>query len=286
MASISGFGATGPRRDWVAYGSNIEAACGLAAMTGYDGSTPFRTGSFVADPIAGGHAVVAILAALERRDRTGQGAHIDIALTESAIPFMLESFTHYAATGELMPRRGNIDPDAAPTGAYRCAGADDWVAIAVRTDAQWTALCSAAGLTCDPSWSNAERIQHRAEIDAALEAWTSTQSQQEIPRLLQSRGIPAAPILHNWQLHSDPHFFARNAFVFIDHPDTGVMPYPGFPWEFSLTKPAVRMASPRFGEANRYVFSHILGMDEQHVRQLYDSHATTDEPIGLTAISV
>ncbi|MBN9494604.1 CoA transferase, partial [bacterium] len=165
MASISGFGATGPRRDWVAYGSNIEAACGLAAMTGYDGSTPFRTGSFVADPIAGGHAVVAILAALERRDRTGQGAHIDIALTESAIPFMLESFTHYAATGELMPRRGNIDPDAAPTGAYRCAGADDWVAIAVRTDAQWTALCSAAGLTCDPSWSNAERIQHRAEID-------------------------------------------------------------------------------------------------------------------------
>ncbi|HKS92406.1 MAG TPA: CoA transferase, partial [Tepidiformaceae bacterium] len=118
MVSISGFGATGPLRDWVAYGSNIEAACGLAAMTGYDDSTPYRTGSFIADPIAGGHAVVALLAALERRDRTGVGAHIDIALTESAIPFMLESFTHYASTGELMPRRGNADPDAAPSGAY------------------------------------------------------------------------------------------------------------------------------------------------------------------------
>jgi len=286
MASISGFGATGPLRDWVAYGSNIEAACGLAAMTGYDDSTPYRTGSFVADPIAGGHAVVAILAALERRDRSGKGAHIDIALTESAIPFMLESFTHYAATGELMPRRGNADPDAAPTGAYRCAGPDDWIAIAVRTDEQWKSLCVAAGLTCNPAWSNAERVDHRIEIDDALEAWTSTQSQQEAPRLLQSHGVPAAPILHNWQLHSDPHFFARNSFVFIDHPDTGVMPYPGFPWEFSITKPSVRMAAPRFAEGNRYVFSHILGMDEGQVRQLYDSHATTDDPIGLTAIVI
>jgi crotonobetainyl-CoA:carnitine CoA-transferase CaiB-like acyl-CoA transferase len=286
MASISGFGATGPLRDWVAYGSNIEAACGLAAMTGYDDSTPYRTGSFVADPIAGGHAVVAILAALERRDRTGEGDHIDIALTESAIPFMLESFTHYAATGQLMPRRGNIDPDSAPTGAYRCAGTDDWVAIAVRTDGQWRALCAAAGLTCDASWSNAERLQHRAEIDAALDAWTTTQSQQEAVRLLQSHRIPAAPILHNWQLHSDPHFFARNAFIPIDHPDTGVLPYPGFPWEFSLTKPSVRMAAPRFGEGNRYVFGHLLGMDEDQVRRLYDDHVTTDEPIGITAISV
>src|SRR5205814_8445179 len=79
MASISGFGASGPRRDWVAFGSNIEAASGLAAITGYDDTMPYRTGSFVPDPIAGAHAVVRILAALERRDRMGPGAHLDLA---------------------------------------------------------------------------------------------------------------------------------------------------------------------------------------------------------------
>ncbi|HZQ36031.1 MAG TPA: CoA transferase, partial [Dehalococcoidia bacterium] len=122
MASISGFGASGPKRDWVAFGSNIEAACGLAAITGYEGNVPYRTGSFVADPIAGAHAVIGILAALERRDRTGQGAHLDIALTESAIPFMTESITYYQEHGALMPRTANADPAFAPTSTYRCAG--------------------------------------------------------------------------------------------------------------------------------------------------------------------
>ncbi|MGH2598674.1 MAG: CoA transferase, partial [Dehalococcoidia bacterium] len=123
MASISGFGATGPRRNWVAFGSNIEAACGLAAITGYPGEEiPYRTGSFVPDPIAGAHATVGILAALERRERSGRGVHLDIALTESAMPFMLESLTYFQEHGLLIPRRGNADPCHAPVGASRCAG--------------------------------------------------------------------------------------------------------------------------------------------------------------------
>jgi crotonobetainyl-CoA:carnitine CoA-transferase CaiB-like acyl-CoA transferase len=286
MASISGFGATGPSRDWVAYGSNIEAAAGLASVTGYVGDTPYRTGSFIADPIAGGHAVVGILAALERRDRTGEGAHLDIALTESALPFMLEAIVAYQENGAEMPRRGNADPRHAPTGAYRCYGADDWLAIAVRTDAQWEALCGVVGIDAALFPTPTERLAERASIDALIEAWTCERDQYTCARALQSAGVPAAPILHNWQLHSDPHLWARQAFIPIEHPDTGVLPYPGFPWRFSATPPRVRCAAPQFAEGNGYVFRRMLGLDDAAIAELYASGVTADVPEAGTPLVV
>jgi len=289
MASISGFGATGPCRDWVAFGSNIEAACGLAAATGYDetiDSRPYRTGSFVADPIAGAHAVIGVLAALERRDRTGLGSHLDISLTESAIPFMLESLVYYQERGELLPRRGNAEEASAPTGAYPCAGGDHWMAIAVRTDEQWQALCRVMGLDATLYPSASSRVAARAAINAQLSAWTREQDQYECVRALQAQDVPAAPILHNWQLHSDPQLFARNAFIPIEHPDTGVLPYPGFPWRFSTTRPAVRTAAPRFAEANDYVFGRLLRLSLGEITALYAAGVTAHEPEGLVPVVV
>jgi len=286
MASISGFGGTGARRDWVAFGSNIEAACGLAAITGYPGGLPQRTGSFVADPIAGAHAVIAILAGLDRRDRTGKGAHIDIALVESAMPFMLQSFTQFQQTGELMRRDGNCEANDAPTGAYRCFGTDAWIALAVRTEAQWRALADVSGIDGSLGATKADRLVNREVIDAKLGEWSAGLDQYECVRLLQSAGVPAAPILHNWQLHSDPHLFAREAFVHIEHPDTGVLPYPGFPWRLSATPGVVRHAAPQFGEGNDYVFRRLLGLTEAEVASLYADGTTSEVPAGAVAVTV
>lgn len=279
MVSISGFGATGARRDWIAYGSNIEAASGLASTNGYpDDERPYRTGSFIADPIAGGHAAIAAVAALERLERTGRGSHVDIALTESAMTFMVAAFAHYHERGEPMPRRGNIEPAAAPAGAYPVAGRDDWVAVAIRTDAQWRALCELAGLGDLASLDAAGRVARRDEIDRRLAAWTQPRTRFEAVRELQGRGIPAASILHNWQLHADPHFHARGSFVHIDHPDTGVYPYPGFMWRFSRTAPAVRSPAPRFAEGNEYVLGELLGRDPETIERLYAEGVTAREP--------
>lgn len=286
MASISGFGATGARRDWVAYGSNIEAACGLAAITGHRNGLPQRTGSFIADPIAGAHAAIAILAGLERRDRIGKGAHIDVSLTESAIPFMLRAFTHFQLTGELLPRNGNAEPEDAPTDAYRCAGTDAWVAIAVRTDDQWRAVARIAALDPALGKNRESRVHNRERIDELLNAWTLQLDQYECCRLLQRHGVPAAPILQNWQLHSDPHLFARDAFIPIEHPDTGVLPYPGFPWHLQATPAAVRFAAPRFAEGNDYVFRSLLGLSDGDVARLYADGTTASEPIGMVAVKV
>ncbi len=279
MVSISGFGATGERRDWIAYGSNIEAASGLASITGYpDDELPYRTGSFIADPIAGGHAAIAACAGLERLRRTGRGSHVDIALTESAMTFMAAAFAHYHEQGEPMPRRGNSELAAAPTGAYPVDGRDDWIAIAVRTDEQWRALCEVVGFDDLAALDTAGRVAMREQIDARLAAWTKPLTRFEAVRLLQASGVPAAPILHNWQLHADPHFHARGSFVFIDHPDTGVYPYPGFMWRFSGTPPVVRSAAPRFAEGNEYVFGDLLGLDAEAVERLYETGVTAHEP--------
>ena len=278
MASISGFGATGTRRDWLAYGSNIEAACGLAAITGYDDFLPYRTGSFVADPIAGIHAAIGVVAALESRDETGRGAHLDIALTESAMTFMLESFVWFHEKGFPMPRHGNTDYFDTPTGAYPCYGRDDWVAIAIRNDDQWRSLASLAGFEDIELMDLTERLANRGSIDLRLREWVRGFSQLEIVRILQNIGVPAAPILHNWQLHSDPHFHVRDAFISIDHPDTGVYPYPGFMWRFSETKPALQKPAPRFGEGNDYVFGEILNLTNSEIDELYKLGVSSKYP--------
>ena len=279
MVSISGFGATGARRNWIAYGSNIEAASGLASTTGYPGDErPYRTGSFIADPIAGGHAAIAAVAGLQRLERTGRGSHVDMALTESAMTFMVAAFAHVHEQGEPMPRQGNIEPADAPTGSYPVAGRDDWIAIAVRTDEQWRALCELAGFDDLASLDAATRVARREEIDERLSEWTKPLTRFEAVRELQARGIPAASILHNWQLHSDPHLHARGAFVHIDHPDTGVYPYPGFMWRFSRTAPSVRSHAPRFAEGNEYVFGDLLGLDDAAIARLYEEGVTAHEP--------
>src|SRR5690606_17126627 len=118
-------------------------------------------------------------------------------LTESALPFMLESFTYYHNHGELRPRMGNQDPWAAPVGAYRAFGGDNWVAIAVRTDRQWQALADVAGIDTGLGRTQAERVQNRGAIDERVEAWTSARGPYEAVRSLQAAGVPAAPILHN-----------------------------------------------------------------------------------------
>ncbi|MBC9732341.1 CaiB/BaiF CoA-transferase family protein [Nocardioides marmotae] len=283
MASISGFGATGTRKEWVAFGSNIEAATGLAAMTGYDGETPYRTGSFVADPIGGTQAALAIVAALERVARCGRGTHLDLSLIEATTPWTLLGLAALQSTGSRLVPLGSADAWDAPTGAYPTAGDDEWVAIAVRSADQWRSLVALADFDL-PDWSAEERVLHRAEIDEALGGWTRTAPQYDVARSLQAVGVPAAPILKNPQFHTDPHLHARGTFVWVDHPETGVLPYPGFPWRFSVTHPEVRHAAPSFGEANAYVLRHLLGLGEDQIHQLYVDGVTADEPVGLEPI--
>lgn len=284
LCSMSGFGQTGPERDYVAYGSNIETVSGLAAlMTYHDDPTPHRTGSYYADPVAGAHGAIAILAALRHRARTGEGSLIDLSLLESAAALFGEALMAWSLHGRLPAPRGNRHPIHAPQGVYRCAGNDSWLALTVRGEEEWRALCGVLGredLASDAALASpaGRRLKHDA-IDAAISQWCVGLDHYDAARRLQAVRVPAAPVLANYELLSDPHLHARGFYVPVPHPEVGVLPFPGFPWRFSRTPGAIRHGAPCFGEHNHHVFRHILGLTEPEIAELYERRITSDDPL-------
>lgn len=283
LCSMSGFGGSGPERDYVAYGSNIETASGLAALMGYhDDPTPHRTGSYYADPVAGAHGAVAILAALRHRARTGEGQRIDLSLLESAAALFGEALMDWSLNRRVPLPRGNRHPRHAPQGCYRTAGNDSWLALTVRTDEEWQSLCRVLDrpdLAQDESLGTASGRQAQHDmLDEAIGRWSEGLDHYEAARRLQAAHVPAAPVLANWELLSDPHLHARGFYVPVPHPEAGVLPYPGMPWHFSRTPAAVRGGAPCFAEHNTLVFRDVLGLCDAEIAALYAAGVTADEP--------
>ena len=283
LCSMSGFGGSGPERDYVAYGSNIETVCGLAALMNYPGDpTPHRTGSYYADPVAGGHGAIAILAALRHRDRTGEGQWIDLSLLESAAALFGGPLMEWQINQRLPAARGNRHPSFAPQGCYPCAGRDAWLAISIRDDDDWRRLCAATGrgdLLEREAWRSAAGRQaaHDA-IDEEISAWTRTLDHYRAAQLLQEAGVAAAPVLMNFELLSDPHLADRGFYQQVWHSECGVLPFPGLPWRFGRTPGLIRWGAPCFGEHNRAIFSDVLGQSQEQIAALYAEGITADEP--------
>jgi crotonobetainyl-CoA:carnitine CoA-transferase CaiB-like acyl-CoA transferase len=281
MVSMSGYGADGPRRDWLAYGSNIETTSGLTSITGYPDGELSRTGLFYADPVSGIHGAVAVMAALEHRRRTGEGQWVELALNECGAAFCAEALLTLGATGVVPGPSANRDPRFAPHGVYPCAGVDKWVAIAVQADEEWPVLARLAGradLADDAELVSLEgRWRRHDELDVALAAWTATLEQYEVAWACQRAGVSAAPVLANWQVLPDPHLHHRAFFQPQEHPVVGVYPTPTWPWRFSRTPARLGRPAPLFAEHNREVLA-VAGLDEAAVEALYASGATADEP--------
>ena len=283
MVSISGFGQTGPDRDYVAYGANVEASCGLAAATGYaDDDRPYRSTLFYADPVTGAHAAIAVLAALHHRETTGEGQYVDMSLHENGITFFPEAILEYTVTGNLAKRRGNRHPRYAPQGCYPSYGDDCWLALCVRSLQEWQSLAETIGrqdLSSDPdlATSSGRRSRHD-ELDAAVSEWTSQYDHNEAAAILQRAGVPAAPVLANWEMVSNGHFHARKFYMPMEHPEMGVFPYPGMPWKLSATPGVVRAASPLYGEHNADVFRGLLGLSVEELAPLYARRTIADCP--------
>ena len=284
MASISGFGAAGPERDYVAYGANVEASSGLAAVTGYhDDDLPYRANTFYADPITGNYATIAILAALRQRERTGLGQWLDLSLNEAAATFFGDAFVEYQRTGQLPPRRGNRHPLHAPQGAYRTVGDDDWLALTVRDPEEWRALCTvlerADWLADDGLATPDGRRARHDELDAGIAAWAAEFDHREAAQLLQDAGVPAAPVLANYELVTDSHLHQRRFYIPIDHPEAGVLPFAGMPWKLGRTPGRVSRPAPRFAEHNAYVYGDLLGLSPAEIAALEASGIAGREPV-------
>jgi crotonobetainyl-CoA:carnitine CoA-transferase CaiB-like acyl-CoA transferase len=283
MVSMSGYGASGPHRDWVAYGANIETTSSLTSITGYPDGQLSRTTLFYADPVSGNYATVAILAALRHRARTGEGQFVDIALNECGVSFCAEALLQLQATGELRAPMANRDPDIAPQGVYQCIGNDHWVALTVRSADEWQRLAhliERPDLAADPDLASlAGRWARHDELDAALSAWIAGREQYEVAHALQQIGIAAGPVLANWQIMPDPHIYERGVYDTMVFPVVGAYPTTTWPWKFERTPARLRRPAPLFAQHNREILAEA-GLDDDAVAALYATGTTADEPVG------
>lgn len=197
MVRMPGFGLAGPWRDYVGWALNIEQLSGMSATTGYPDGPPCNLQG-PADPIAGVHASVALLAALGHRERTGEGQLIEVAQIEVGAAVTAEPVIENSMTGLIRGREGNRHREYAQ-GVYPTSVNDDWVALSVRDDSDWdvlTELMERAELQHDPRFESAEaRRAHHDEFDRAVTDWVRTHTAAEVAEMLSARGVPAERLL-------------------------------------------------------------------------------------------
>jgi crotonobetainyl-CoA:carnitine CoA-transferase CaiB-like acyl-CoA transferase len=282
LCSMPGFGLTGPLRDWVSYGTNLDPASGLASLMGYSGEEAHMSGNAYPDPVAGLHAASALLTALYYQRRTGRGQHIDLSQCESATTLIGESVLGYTLNGKIPERMGNRHPAHAPQGCYPCQGEDKWVAIAVSSDQEWAALDELMG---NPDWFEDEKFadqksrrENQDALDELISAWTSQRDHIEAMRELQTAGVPAGAVLDAAELTADEHLQARDFFWEIDHPDVGPKIYAGQPFKMSGTPLTLRGPAPCLGQHNEYVLRELLGYSEAEITRLKEEGRIGTEP--------
>lgn len=270
-------GQTGPRMNYSGYGMGIEAISGLKHISGFPREMPLGTG--IAYPDSGPnprHAIVVVLAALHYRNKTGKGQFIEMAQYESTVCFTGTSILQYTANGSIQGSWGGRLPNAAPHGAYRCRGDDQWCVIAVFTDDEWESFIRAIG---NPSWTKESKFatllgrkQNEDELDKLVQSWTIQKDAREVMELLQRAGV-AAGVIQNGKdlLEDDPQLRARGHYVQIEHPEAGRQTVDGVRIKLSATPGRVRHPAPILGQHNEYVFKELLGIsDEEYVNLMVE----------------
>lgn len=265
-------GTTGPYRDCRGYGLTIAAAGGLLGLTGYAGGSPVGTGTNYPDHVPNPlHGAVAVLAALRKRRRTGQGEYIELAQLESTINAIGPAIAAAAAGDDVAPV-GNADPLAAPHGVYPCAGADRWCAIAVYGDDGWTATCSVlASVDWDhhPELDSVEgRRRSRPLLDRLVAQATRSWDAAQLATALTERGVAASAVQHADDLLGDDQLRTRQHWVTLDHPVMGPTIYDGSPYRLSATPGHLRSPAPVLGADSRDVCTRQLGITGQTYDEL------------------
>jgi crotonobetainyl-CoA:carnitine CoA-transferase CaiB-like acyl-CoA transferase len=276
MASISGYGQTGPQRNYMAYGPAIPPLTGLSSITGYEDGPPQEVGMAYGDPTAGIHAAAAITAALAARERTGQGQYFDVSLWQAVAVLVAEGWMDYAMNKTQPDRQGNRDAWMAPHNCYRCAGQsgqdDEWVTLACGTDEEWRALCQAIGqaeLATDARFRTAvARKANEDALDQILTAWTETRQKWDVTRQLQEAGVAAFPSMSGKDLIEDPHLNARGFFERLPHPEVGTRTHMGIPWLLTHAPNGVRSPAPLLGQDTDQVMRDVLGYPQEEIERL------------------
>jgi len=259
-------GQTGPHAFHPGYGSQLSALAGFVQLLGEPESTPVLLYGPYIDYVAVGYGAIAVLAALERRRRTGAGCTIDLSQYEAGLQFLTPTILEFAANGRIPGRAGNADAVAAPHGVYGCAGHDRWVALSVWTDAEWRTLRELTGI--DGPDTAAERRATRAQLDGRIGEWTATRDRDEVVEHLRRIGLRVAPVLTISELFTDAQLAHRGMWPVVKHPTIGDMHVMAPPFRLATTPSLQDRPGPTVGADNDHVFGEILGLSLDERRRL------------------
>ncbi len=265
-ASISGYGESGPYRDYPANGATTEPMAGFSSLHGYPGDAGMNTGGLYPDPIGGYFLVATILAALSHRDRTGEPQRVDLSMMESVASIIGDAVMEHDATGRKPVPRGNRHPRHAPHNVYPAADGE-WLALAVEDDAAWQALADHIGAPSlrDPRYDSAAgRKANETALDECLETWCRAQPAEAAAADLGRLGVCAARVAPLAEVYArpDPHFEASGFISRIEHPEAGPTWLPGRPWRFSAAAAEPIRPAPCVGQHSREVLAEELGIDD------------------------
>ena len=272
VASLSGFGQTGPWSSRPSYDIVAQAAGGFMSITGFPESPPTRGGGSLGDFVAGLYGAIGILAALTARSRTGTGQAVDVSSQDAVFSILDNWPTIFAATGKLPARVGNRHLATAPYDAFRAR--DGWLVIAVATNRIFRRLMEAIGrgeLGADPRFRGATgRNQHNAEINGIVGEWVAGRTVAEVLDALGPDGanVPCSPVYGVDELVTHPQLLAREMLVRLPHAKVGAVTVPGVAVKLSDTPGAVRRLGPELGEHNAEVYRELLGLDADEIARL------------------
>ena len=257
-------GQTGPHAQHPGYGSQLTALAGFNELLGEPGRTPVILYGPYIDYIAVGYGVIAILAALERRRRTGDGCVIDLSQYEAGLQFLAPALLEHAANGTVPTRDANHDPVAVPHGVYPSQGDDRWIALSVWSDDEWARL---RGVIGDPAWAREAALDtadgrraREAELDTRIAEWTRARTREEAVSALRERGLSAAPVESVGELFEDPQLAHRGVWRRAPHAGLGEVGLMAPPFVLSETQARADRAGPMLGEHNEEVFKGLLGL--------------------------
>lgn len=271
--SSQGFGSGGPYSDFLAYGPMLAAGSGLLSIWSHP-EDPYPTGSNAPFPdhMASKQAVVAVLAALDYRRRTGKGQYIDMAQTEVAANLIGEHYLDYLINHRVPLPKGNRSPLAAPQGCYPCKGQDNWCAISVLTDEEWNRFCLTMG---SPDWARdtkyetfSGRMSGHDELDKRISEWTSGREAREVMETLQAAGVPAGVVCRARDMIEDPQLKWLGAIIEQDHPVGGKRLYPNVPFKLPASPTCQSIRAPLLGEHTDEICRERLGMLDAEIHSL------------------
>jgi crotonobetainyl-CoA:carnitine CoA-transferase CaiB-like acyl-CoA transferase len=264
------FGLDGPWRDHSGFAQTTEQVSGIAWLTGTRDIDP-QVRSTV-DPIAGIHGAFAVMAALDHRRRTGEGARLELPMAEVALNVAAEPVVTWSASGVLLERDGNRGPHGAPQGAYACAGDEQWVALTVGSDDEWSRLVRVLGA---PTWATAPELATGAgrrarhdEVDREIGAWFAGRDRDSTVAELIAAGVHAAAVWDQNVQDALPQLAGRGFTQPLEHPLAGTVGYPGTGMRASGFDIAYRAPAPTVGQHTDAVLREVLGLTEDVIADL------------------